>query len=243
MVFSGNPGTGKTTVARIVAEIYRHAGILTSGHLMEVGPGDMIGRYQGENTQRTQDIIEAAVGGVLLIDEAYTLAGVDRGPMEFQQQVIDTLVKGMEDHRRNLVVILTGYSQPMERFVRLNPGLESRIGEWVEFPNYTTDELMQILAELLTAHEMSIENGGLDEVRSALTDVERTERFGNARLIRNVFEDLVRQLNIRIADEHLPSLDTERLNGISLKDVQVVRQEIANGRASERRALRLGFTD
>jgi Holliday junction resolvasome RuvABC ATP-dependent DNA helicase subunit len=241
MIFSGNPGTGKTTVARIIGEIYHQAGILSGGHLVEVGPGDLLGRFQGSNTQRIQATIELAVGGVLLIDEAYTLAGTDRGPMEFQQQVIDTLVKGMEDNRDDLVVIFTGYSEPMDRFIASNAGLESRIGERVHFPDYTNGELLEVFSRLLVTYQMNVDDPALTELQMILEGIHRNERFGNARLMRNIFEDCVGALNRRIASADLPSLPTEELNGISLHDVLEVKEDIETGRANERRPVSIGF--
>lgn len=242
MVFSGNPGTGKTTVARIVSEIYHRAGILSRGHVVEVGPGDMMGRFQGENTQRTQEIIESAIGGVLLVDEAYTLAGSpDRGPIEFQQQVIDTIVKGMEDYRGDLVVIFTGYSAPMERFIGTNAGLESRVGEWVDFPDYSPEELMSVFALLLDKYQMTIEEAGSDDLASELRAMKRNDRFGNARLIRNIFEDLVGVLNRRLGERDLTEVPTEELNGITREDVAQVREEILSGSANTKRTGQFGF--
>ena len=240
MVFSGNPGTGKTTVARILAGLYFQAGILTKGHLLEVGPGDLLGRWQGENRQRAQEIIERALGGVLLVDEAYTLAGTDRGPTEFQQEVIDVLVKGMEDHRHDLVVILTGYAAPMDRLLAANPGLESRIGERIEFPDYSTPELLEILDGLCGEYQMVLPEESTSELGTMLDALPRNERFGNARLIRNVFEDLVANLNLRISDAPLSEMATSVLNGITIEDVLSVRDDIVTGRASVKRHP-LGF--
>lgn len=241
MVFAGNPGTGKTTVARLVGEIYHQAGILSKGHLLEIGPGELLGRWQGENTQRAQAAIEAAVGGVLLIDEAYTLAGQDHGPMEFQQQVIDTLVKGLEDQRADLVVIFTGYTEPMRRFLATNPGLESRVGEWVEFPDYSSTELMEILQSLLTDYQMSLEASSLAGIRSAVESLERNERFGNARLMRNVFEDLVASLDVRLSSADLAALSDIELNHIADSDAEPVILDIETGQANLKRTIRMGF--
>lgn len=243
MIFSGNPGTGKTTVARIIGEIYHHIGILPRGHLVEVGPGQMLGRYQGHNTQRAQAIIESALGGVLLIDEAYTLAGTDRGPMEFQQQVIDTLVKAMEDHRESLVVILTGYPEAMDRFIATNAGLESRIGERVHFPDYSDAELIEVFNRLTSRYEMTIDPAAVDELQLILGTTPRSERFGNARLMRNIFEDAVAALNQRIAGPDMGNLPTETLNGITTKDILEVKDDIATGRASQKRGISFGFAN
>ena len=147
MVFSGNPGTGKTTVARIMSRLLKEMGILSKGHLVEVERADLVGEYIGHTAQKTREHVKRALGGILFIDEAYSLAR--GGEKDFGKEAIDTLVKSMEDHREEFVLILAGYSLEMERFLRSNPGLPSRFPIHLTFPDFTIEELMEIADRML----------------------------------------------------------------------------------------------
>ena len=146
LVFSGNPGTGKTTVARILAQLYKEIGVLSSGHLVEVDRSGLVAGYVGQTAIKTQEKIDEAIGGVLFIDEAYTL--VKEQSNDFGQEAIDTLLKAMEDNRRNLIVIVAGYTNEMNKFIESNPGLKSRFNKYIEFPDYSLCELEQIFTNM-----------------------------------------------------------------------------------------------
>ncbi len=199
MVFTGSPGTGKTTVARLLAQILRALGLLTKGHLIETDRNGLVGQYVGHTEVKTAQVVDEALDGILFIDEAY---GLSRGgESDFGQRAIDTLVKRMEDHRERLVVIVAGYSTEMTEFIESNPGLRSRFSTYIQFANYNEDELEQIFQQLA-------ESGGyrLDEAaRSALKRLfgERLaaagRSFGNGRYVRNTFEAILRNQALRLA--------------------------------------------
>ena len=220
MVFSGNPGTGKTTIARIMARIYHSLGILSRGQLVEVDRSGLVAGYVGQTATKTGKVIEKALGGVLFIDEAYALNG--RSENDFGQEAIDTLLKAMEDHRDDLVVIVAGYDGLMEDFVHSNPGLESRFNRYLHFDDYTIEEMMQIFARQCKKGCYELE----DEARSAvqLLIAERNKdavSFGNARGVRNLFEQIITAQCNRLAA--LPELNREDLMKITAADVAAVR--------------------
>ena len=200
MVFLGNPGTGKTTVARIVANIYRLLGVLRKGQLVEVDRSGLVRGYIGQTASRTQEVIEEALGGVLFVDEAYALT-VNKGENDFGQEAVDTLLKAMEDHRDDLVVIVAGYTDLMEKFLDSNPGLRSRFGTTIFFDDYTAEELLAILEQMLAkleyrlspaARERAIE---LIETRVA----NKPDNFANARDVRNLMERAIGNHATRVA--------------------------------------------
>ena len=200
MVFRGNPGTGKTTIARLIANIYLALGVLESGHLVETDRSGLVGEYLGVSALKTQKVVEASLGGVLFVDEAYALAGTADQPADrFAHEALATLVKAMEDHRDNLVVILAGYTSDMDNLLTMNAGLRSRIGTTIDFADYTTDELTEILSALFTKHDYDIDSCALTRMSDRIKQVERDDTFGNARLMRNVFETTVRAQASRIA--------------------------------------------
>ncbi|MCA9262886.1 MAG: AAA family ATPase [Planctomycetales bacterium] len=202
MVFAGNPGTGKTTVARLVSQIFQAMGILTKGHLVETDRSGMVAEYAGQTGPKTNKRIDEALDGVLFIDEAYSLVA-DEGDDAYGREALQSLLKRMEDDRQRLVVILAGYPEPMERLLRANPGLSSRFSRTLQFDDYTPQELCRIFARLCEINHYEIPA----EVRARLLIgftylfERRDEHFGNGRLVRNVFENAVRQLANRIANE------------------------------------------
>lgn len=216
MVFTGNPGTGKTTVARIVAGIYKDLGILKRGHLVEVDRAALVGEYVGQTAPKTNAKVDEALDGVLFIDEAYTLVG---GQNDFGSEAIATLLKRMEDDRKRLVVILAGYTGEMKTFVDSNPGLQSRFSRYIEFDDYSVDELLAIFRRSLKKAQYQIKRDAFEHVRTILQDVvaTRDKRFGNARYVRNLFEKIVQAQANRLA--RLDSITNEHLSIITLEDV------------------------
>ena len=191
MVFTGNPGTGKTTLARLVGKIYKELGILTHGEMIETDRSGLVAGYVGQTALKVKEVVEKAVGGILFIDEAYALAS--SGSNDFGGEAIDTLVKLMEDHRDNLVVIVAGYTEEMKRFLKSNTGLVSRFNRFIHFPDYSTEELAEILEGMAKKAGLVLEDGLKDTVKYYLESMssKQREEFGNARGIRNLFETMV----------------------------------------------------
>lgn len=201
MIFTGNPGTGKTTVARIIADIFRSLGFLSKGHLVEVSREDLVGGYVGQTAEKTKKIIEQAKGGILFIDEAYTLSR--GGEQDFGKEAIDTLVKGMEDLRNDLVIILAGYTKEMEEFMKKNSGLYSRFPYNIEFADYTGDELLEILNRMVKEKGFMWEKETRIKVKGKLEkmNVRGKNDTGNGRMIRNVLEAAIIQQSHRLKKE------------------------------------------
>lgn len=220
MVFSGNPGTGKTTIARIMARIYHSLGILSKGHLVEVDRSGLVAGYVGQTAAKTTKVINQAMGGVLFIDEAYTLNG--KSDNDFGQEAIDTLLKAMEDHRDDLVVIVAGYDGLMDTFIHSNPGLESRFNRYLHFDDYTMEEMMRIF-EMQCKKGCYILNEAAKKEVQLLIAQRNTDSlsFGNARGIRNIFEQLLTAQCNRLAE--LETLQREDLMEITSADVEAVR--------------------
>lgn len=199
MVFSGNPGTGKTTVARLVGRIYKALGILPSGHVIEVDRAGLVAGYIGQTAIKTKEALQKAHGGILFIDEAYTLVG--HHETDFGQEAIDTVLKYMEDNRDSIVVIVAGYAQKMQSFVQSNPGLQSRFNKFISFGDYAVSDLYTIFLRLVESHQYYYNEQVAQIVLDGLAAVKIKEdsRFANARTVRNVFETVVQEQANRIA--------------------------------------------
>ena len=220
LVFSGNPGTGKTTVARILARLYKQIGVLSGGQLIEVDRSGLVAGYVGQTATKTMKKIEEAMGGVLFIDEAYTLSRVGDASNDFGQEAIDTILKAMEDHRDEFIVIVAGYTKPMEVFLNSNPGLKSRFNKFIEFPDYTIEELMQIFDGNCREYQYVIDEEARDQVRSLimLAKSGTPENFANAREVRNLFERIITNQARRIAQLDAPT--PEDMQQITLDDLR-----------------------
>ena len=217
MVFSGNPGTGKTMVARLMARIYKSLGILSKGHLVEVDRSGLVAGYVGQTAIKTGEAIQKAMGGVLFIDEAYALT--NRGGNDYGQEAVDTLLKAMEDHRDDLIVIVAGYTELMEEFVHSNPGLESRFNRFLNFPDYTVQEMMDIFDMRCrkSGYELSEDARGLLRSLLALLSLD-IKGFGNARGVRNLFERTVAAQANRLAAQ--PEVTREMLMTLTADDLR-----------------------
>lgn len=199
-LFTGNPGTGKTTVARILGQYLHSIGALDSGHVVEVDRTDLVGQYVGHSDAQTKAKIQEALGGILLVDEAYALAKPDDDSKDYGKDVINALNKAMEDHRDNLCVIFTGYKKPMEQFLKANEGLKSRVTHFIDFPDYEVPELMQIFDMRLERENLTVTDGAHEEIERVLTNEKESsqESFGNARLVRKLVDKIVKAQAARL---------------------------------------------
>ncbi len=218
LVFTGNPGTGKTTVARILADIYREIGILSTGQLVEVDRAGLVAGYVGQTAIKTQEKIDEATGGILFIDEAYTLA--KKGGQDYGQEAIDTLINLMEKRRDNFIVIVAGYPDLMRDFINSNPGLKSRFNKYIHFPDYSADELVRIFIQLCSKYEYKIEDDAREIVKKRIEDhvANKNESFSNARDIRNIFETIVSNQASRVMTSE--ELNDEEIMTITKEDVK-----------------------
>ncbi len=202
MVFSGNPGTGKTTVARLLGRIFKGLGILSKGHLVEVDRSSLCADYVGQTATKTKKVIQAALGGVLFIDEAYSLSvRTSAGTQDYGKEVVSTLLKEMEDHRDDLIVIVAGYTDLMDDFISMNPGLESRFRFKIRFEDYSSDEMSLIFLSFCNRNGFRIKKEAYASIPRIVISFQMTRKpFANARLMRNLFEDVVMNQAQRIAN-------------------------------------------
>lgn len=228
MVFTGNPGTGKTTVARLVARIFREMGIISKGTFVEVDRSKLVGRYIGETAQITNDQIQQALGGVLFIDEAYTLHH-DDDPRDFGQEAIETIMKAMEDYRDSLVVIVAGYTKEMEHFMEANPGLKSRFSNIIEFDDYQPNELVSIFYSMCSkkGYILPQETKGYIELLFKGVYENKDDNFGNAREVRNIFEKIITAVQTRVVSSgELEHKTDEELMTMLPCDITAVSREL-----------------
>lgn len=222
LVFTGNPGTGKTTVARLLSKIYASLGIVTKGTLVETDRAGLVAGYVGQTAIKTEEVINKARGGILFIDEAYTLAHDQQD--QFGMEAIDCLMKRMEDFRDDLVVIVAGYAEPMNRFLESNPGLKSRFNTHINFEDYTCTELAGILIGLCNDNGYSISLDCLflltDIITTKMEDENFMASFSNGRYIRNLFEKMVKEQGNRLSHTDISTLDNLSLTQISVDDLQ-----------------------
>ncbi|MBD5555550.1 MAG: AAA family ATPase [Roseburia sp.] len=221
MVFMGNPGTGKTTVARMLAEIYKYLGVLRKGQLVEVDRSGLVRGYVGQTATRVQEVVDEALGGILFIDEAYSLT-VNKGEGDFGQEAVDTLLKAMEDHRDDLIVIVAGYTDLMDQFLESNPGLRSRFNNFIRFEDYTAEQMMDILKKNLAEQEYKLS----DDAKKAAFEMlkkragNKPENFANARDVRNFMEHAITNQASRIVKMEHAGEDKEILGTIEAEDLQ-----------------------
>lgn len=214
LVFKGNPGTGKTTIARLLSKIYTELGILEKGQLVEVDRSEIVAGYVGQTALKTKEKIDEAMGGILFIDEAYTLA---KGENDFGQEAIDTLLKAMEDHRDEFIVIVAGYDEPMESFLQSNPGLKSRFNEYIHFDDYSEEELFMIFGLLCEQNDFRMDLEAQDTLKSYLNELcnHKPDNFANGREMRNLFDKSKKAHSNRLAS----------LNEISDKDLITFKKD------------------
>ena len=213
LVFSGNPGTGKTTIARIIARIFKELGILSKGHLVETSRADLVAGYMGQTAIKTNKVIDSALDGVLFIDEAYTLSRSAEN--DFGQEAIDTLLKRMDDDRDRLVVIIAGYTDEIKEFVNSNPGLASRFNRYIDFPDYTESELAEIFRHMVAKYDYTLNAAAETALKRCIAKAVQNKdaRFGNGRFVRNLFEKAIeRQANRLAADADLSKANVGELD-------------------------------
>lgn len=223
MIFKGNPGTGKTTVARLLAKLFQGMGLLAKGHFIEVERADLVGEYIGHTAQKTRELVKKSLGGVLFIDEAYSLAR--GGEKDFGKEAIDTLVKSMEDYKNQFVLILAGYTDEIDSFLMTNPGLPSRFPIQMEFPDYSVDQLVQIAEGMTKEREYTLLPQSLFKLRQLLVQekADSLYDFSNARYVRNVLERAIRCQAVRLLSQYPTSTPgRQELMALRPEDIQSV---------------------
>lgn len=227
MIFTGNPGTGKTTVARLISDILYNIGYVKQNKLVEVSSKDLIAEYIGQTAGKTFNVIKSALGGVLFIDEAYALNGEG---MKYGEESISTILKAMEDYRDKLVIIFAGYKDEMDKFVRANVGLASRIGYKINFADYSLEELMQIFLNLLEKNNLKITDGAKEKVEELITDSSKIDNFGNARYINSLFQ--------KVLINHAKNIDTKPENQLYIINEDDIKNDMLANDANKRK---IGF--
>jgi SpoVK/Ycf46/Vps4 family AAA+-type ATPase len=219
MVFYGNPGTGKTTIARKVGQIFKQLGILSKGHLIETDRTGLVAGYLGQTAIKTREVLDNANGGILFIDEAYTLCQ-DNSQDQYGQEATDTILKYMEDNRGDIVVIVAGYNNEMVRFINSNPGLKSRFNKYFRFSDYSAEELYEIFKDMATKAQYTLDAGCQEKLKKYLFEVHsnKGENFGNGRTVRNLFERCVANQANRIIS--LANLSPHELMRLTAGDIQ-----------------------
>jgi type VII secretion ATPase EccA len=220
LVFYGSPGTGKTTVARIVGRIYKDLGVLKKGHTVETDRGGLVAKYMGQTALKTDTVIQQALDGVLFIDEAYSLVPEGGGGQDYGQEAISTLLKRMEDYRDRLVVIIAGYKDEMQRFIDSNPGLQSRFNRYIDFPDYSGGELADIFKMYMKKNQYTLAPDAEEYLKEQFdyAVAHKDRNFGNARFARNVFEKSIQQQANRL--EGQKNLSKSQLTELTVEDLQ-----------------------
>lgn len=229
LVFTGNPGTGKTTVARLLGRLYRALGVLSKGHLIETDRSGLVAEYVGQTAVKVQEVVSKALGGILFIDEAYSLSK-EKGSNDFGQEAIDTLLKLMEDNRDDLIVIVAGYPEPMEEFLESNPGLRSRFNKYIDFPDYSPDELIDIYDLMCEKAKIKTNTDAKQLLKAMFTKEyqKRSKNFANGRFVRNIYENILVNQAGRLAMSSETPTD-EELTTIKLEDVMALFSNYKQG--------------
>lgn len=206
LAFTGNPGTGKTTVARIIGRIYKQLGLLSKGHFIEVSRTDLIAGYQGQTALKVKNVIEKAKGGVLFIDEAYSITENEHSD-SYGRECLTELTKALEDYREDLVVIVAGYTEPMQKFFESNMGLKSRFNTFIEFDDYNEDELLEMIINLFQKNDYELSYQMIDKIKTLLVKQNKNSNASNGRFVRNIYEDIVMEHSKRIAQIENPTIE------------------------------------